>query len=96
MKTDTIKQSTIRIIKEVLHQNKKYYVSSDFPFVQMIGFIITYQAKVMNKFLHERGFMRVKAKELDFKLIDSDVKVRGNRNVYITMNNYLRYKKEKL
>jgi hypothetical protein len=96
MKTDTIKQSTIRQIKEVLHQNKKYYISSDFPFVQIIGLYLTYQAKVMNKFLHERGFMRVKAKEIDFNMINSNVKVRGNRNVYITMNNYLRYKKEKV
>src|ERR1035437_1589132 len=95
MKTDTIKQSTIRIIKEVLHKNKKYNISSDFPFVQIIGFIITYQAKVMNKFLHERGFMMVKAKELDFKLIDSNLKVHGSRNVYLTYNNYLKYKKER-
>ena len=95
MRTDTIKFATISQVKDVLRSNKKYYVSTDFPFIQLDGFYISYQGKVMNRFLHDKGFMMVKGKELDFNKINSNVKVRGNRNVYITMNNYLRYKKEK-
>lgn len=94
MKQNTIKQYTISQIREVLHKNNTFYTSSDFPFIQLEGFYITYQAKVMNRFLHERGFIRVKGSEIDFNKLDC--KVHGNRNVYLTYNNYLRYKKEKI
>ena len=34
MKT-TIKQATINTINKVLRTNKKFYISSDFPFIQI-------------------------------------------------------------
>jgi hypothetical protein len=94
MKTDTIKQSTIRIIKEVLHKNKKFYISSDFPFTQLIGLYLTYQAHVMNEFLRERGFTIVRARDIDLKRTGrTDVKVRANRNIWIKTENFINYKK---
>ena len=54
MKT-TIKQQTIEAINKVLRSNKKFYISSDFPFIQLVGLYLTYQAKVMNEYLREKG-----------------------------------------
>jgi hypothetical protein len=91
MKT-TVKQQTINAVKKVLEKRRKYYISSDFPIVQMIDYYITYQGRVMNEYLRQRGYTLVKANEIDLSQIDNK-KVRANRNVWITFNNYLRYKK---
>lgn len=90
MKT-TIKQATINTINKVLKSNKKFYISSDFPFVQIINFYLTYQAQVMNEFLRSKGFTIVQAKDVDLKR--SDVNVRANRNIWIKTANYINYKK---
>jgi hypothetical protein len=90
MKT-TIKQATINTINQVLKTNKKFYISSDFPFIQLVGLYLTYQAQVMNKYLIEKGFTVVKAK--DVNLQRTDVKVRANRNIWIKTENFINYKK---
>lgn len=90
MKT-TIKQTTIEAINKVLRSHKKFYISSDFPFVQLIGLYLTYQAKVMNQYLIEKGFTMVQGKDVDLKR--TDVKVRANRNIWIKTANYINYKK---
>jgi maleate cis-trans isomerase len=90
MKT-TIKQATINTINKVLKSNKKFYISSDFPFVQIVNFYLTYQAQVMNEFLRSKGFTIVQAKDVDLKR--SDVNVRANRNIWIKTANYINYKK---
>ena len=91
MKT-TIKQATINTINKVLKSNKKFYISSDFPFVQIVNFYLTYQAQVMNEFLRSKGFTIVQAKDVDLKR--SDVNVRANRNIWIKTANYINYKKQ--
>ena len=91
MKT-TVKQQTINEVKKVLQKHRKFYISSDFPFVQIIRFHITYQGRVMNEYLRQRGFTLVKANEIDLTQL-GNFKIRANRNVWITFNNYLRYKK---
>ena len=90
MKT-TIKQQTIEAINKVLRSNKKFYISSDFPFVQLIGLYLTYQAKVMNQYLIEKGFTVVLAKDVDLKR--TDVKVRANRNIWLKTKDFINYKK---
>ena len=90
MKT-TIKQATINTIDRVLNSNKKFYISSDFPFVQLVGLYLTYQAKIMNQYLIEKGFTVVRAK--DVNLQRTDVKVRANRNIWLKTANYINYKK---
>ena len=90
MKT-TIKQATINTIDRVLNSNKKFYISSDFPFVQLVGLYLTYQAQVMNKYLIEKGFTVVRAK--DVNLQRTDVKVRANRNIWLKTENFINYKK---
>jgi maleate cis-trans isomerase len=90
MKT-TIKQATIEMINKVLKSNKKFYISSDFPFVQLVGFYLTYQAQVMNEYLREKGFTVVRAKDVNLKR--TDVKVRANRNIWLKTENFINYKK---
>jgi hypothetical protein len=94
MKT-TIKQATIEAINKVLRSHKKFYISSDFPFVQLIGLYLTYQAKIMNQYLIEKGFTVVLAKDVDLNRLTgcSDVKVRANRNIWIKTGDYINYKK---
>ena len=93
MKT-TIKQATINTINKVLRTNKKFYISSDFPFVQLVGLYLTYQAQVMNEYLREKGFTVVRAKDIDLKRTGrTDVKVRANRNIWIKTENFINYKK---
>jgi hypothetical protein len=92
MKTETIKQQTINEVKKVLKKSKKFYTSSDFPFLQIINFYITYQGRVMNQYLRQRGFIIVKAKELDLFKSDEKHSIRGNRNVWISTKNYINYK----
>lgn len=87
----TIKQQTIEAINKVLRSNKKFYISSDFPFVQLVGLYLTYQAKIMNQYLIEKGFTVVLAKDVDLKR--TDVNVRANRNIWIKTANYINYKK---
>jgi hypothetical protein len=94
LKRTTIKEKTIEAIKAVLRSRRKYYISSDFPFLQIINFYLTYQGKVMNNYLHSKGYLIVVAKEIDTARIDGR-KVRKNRNVFITMNNYIQYKIKK-
>jgi hypothetical protein len=86
----TIKERTIEIVQKVLRSHRKYYISSDFPFLQILNFYITYQGKIMNDYLRQKGYLIVKAKEIDIQRIDGR-KVRKNRNVYITANNYIQY-----
>ena len=76
MKT-TIKQATINTINKVLRTNKKFYISSDFPFIQLVGLYLTYQAKVMNEYLREKGF----------------TVVRANRNIWLKTKDFINYKK---
>ncbi|MFA5207434.1 MAG: hypothetical protein WC428_02140 [Candidatus Paceibacterota bacterium] len=91
----SIKQKTIEEIDKVLKKRKKFYVSSDFPFVQLIGFYLTYKAKIMNQYLIEKGYTMVQAKDVDLNTLtkQSDVKVRANRNIWIKTENYINYKK---
>lgn len=89
---NTIKQQTIDAIKKVLKRNRKYYISSDFPFVQTFLYYITYRGKVMNEYLRDRGFLIMDAKDVDIAKIDGR-KVRGNRNIYIKAENFIRYRK---
>ena len=95
MKTLTIKGVTIEAINKVLRTNKKFYISSDFPFLQLDGFYLTYQAKIMNKYLIEKGFTMVQAKDVDLNALtkQSDVKVRANRNIWIKTEKFINYKK---
>jgi hypothetical protein len=95
MKTDTIKQATIEAIDKVLRSHKKFYISLDFPFVQLIGFYLTYQAKIMNQYLQGKGFTMVQAKDVDLNRLTgrTDVKVRANRNIWIKTENFINYKK---
>ena len=93
MKT-TIKQATINTIDRVLNSNKKFYISSDFPFIQLVGLYLTYQAKVMNEYLREKGFTVVRAKDIDLKRTGrTDVKVRANRNIWLKTKDFINYKK---
>jgi len=89
---NTIKQQTIDAIKKVLKTNRKYYISSDFPFVQTVLYYITYRGKVMNEYLRDRGYLLMNAKDVNIASIDGK-KVRGNRNIYIKTENFIRYKK---
>ena len=90
MKT-TIKQQTIEAINKVLRSHKKFYISSDFPFVQIVNLYLTYHAQVMNRYLIEKGFTVVRMKDVDLKR--TDVKVRANRNIWIKTANYINNKK---
>jgi transcription termination factor Rho len=92
MRTDTIKQTTINEVKKVLKKNKKFYTSSDFPFLQIINFYITYQGRVMNQYLRQRGFVMIKAKELGSFKSNEKHSIRGNRNIWISAKNYINYK----
>ena len=78
---ETIKKSTTDIIDKVLRSHKKFYISSDFPIVQLIGFFLTYKAKIMNQYLIEKGYTMVRAKDVDLNKLTgkSDIKVRANR-----------------
>ena len=91
----TIKVITIEAIDKVLHTHKKFYISTDFPFLQLDGFYLTYQAKIMNKYLQEKGFTMIQAKDVDLNKLTgkSDVKVRANRNVWIKTEKFINYKK---
>jgi hypothetical protein len=86
----TIKQQTIEAINKVLRTHKKFYISSDFPFVQIINFYLTHQGRVMNQYLREKGFTVVLAKDVDLKR--TDVNVRANRNIWIKTVNYINYR----
>ena len=86
----TIKARTIEAVQKVLRSHRKYYISSDFPFLQIVNFYVTYQGKIMNDYLRQKGYLIVKAEEIDISGIDGR-KVRKNRNVYITANNYIQY-----
>ena len=91
----TIKATTIETIDKVLRSHKKFYTSIDFPFLQLDGFYLTYQAKIMNKYLQEKGFTMIQAKDVDLNKLTgkSDVKVRANRNVWIKTEKFINYKK---
>jgi maleate cis-trans isomerase len=93
MRTETIKQATINEVKKVLRKNKKFYTSSDFPFVQIINFYITYQGKIMNEYLRQKGFVIVKAKEISLFKSNEKHSIRDNRNIWIKVNDYINYKK---
>ena len=95
MRTNTIKQATIEAINKVLRSHKKFYISSDFPFVQIINFYLTHQGRVMNQYLIQKGFTVVLAKDVDLNKLTgrTDVNVRANRNIWIKTANYINYKK---
>jgi len=95
MRSNTIKQATIDTIDQVLKSHKRFYVSTDFPFLQLDGFYLTYKAKIMNQYLIEKGYTMVRAKDVDLNTLtkQSDVKVRANRNIWIKTENYINYKK---
>ena len=86
----TIKARTIEAVQKVLRSHRKYYISTDFPFLQIVNFYVTHQGKIMNDYLRQKGYLIVKAKEIDIQRIDGR-KVRKNSNVYITANNYIQY-----
>ena len=87
----TIKQATIEAINKVLRSHKKFYISSDFPFVQIINFYLTHQGRVMNQYLIQKGFTVVLAKDVNLKR--TDVKVRANRNIWLKTKDFINYKK---
>ena len=93
--TITIKQETINTINKVLRTKKKFYISTDFPFIQLVGLYLTYQAKVINTYLQEKGFTMVRAKDVNLDRLTGDVnvKVRANRNIWLKTANYINYKK---
>ena len=91
MKTDTLKLATIEEVKKVLRKGKKFYTSSDFPFMQMDGFYLTYKAKIMNEYLRKKGFLIVKAKEIGLSKSNGKHSIRANRNIWITATNYINY-----
>ena len=95
MKTTTIKETTIEAIDKVLRSHKKFYTSTDFPFLQLDGFYLTYQAKIMNKYLIEKGFTMVHGKDVNLSKLTGHpvVNVRANRNVWIKTENFINYKK---
>lgn len=93
MKSETIKQQTINEVKTVLKKRKKFYVSTDFPFLQMNGIYLTYKAKIMNAYLRQKGYLMLKAKDYDLSLADRKNKIRGNRIIWITATNFINYKK---
>ena len=95
MRTTTIKQQTIEAVNKVLRTRKKFYISSDFPFVQIVNFYLTHQGRVMNQYLIQKGFTVVLAKDVDLNRLTgrSDVNVRANRNIWIKTENYINYKK---
>ena len=95
MKTLTIKGTTIEAIDKVLRKNKKFYISSDFPFAQLEGFYLTYKAKIMNKYLIEKGFTMVQGKDVNLSKLTGHpvVNVRANRNIWIKTENFINYKK---
>lgn len=93
MKSETIKQQTINEVKEVLKKRKKFYISTDFPFLQLDGFYLTYKAKIMNAYLRQKGYLMLKAKDYDLSLADKKNRIRGNRNIWITATNFINYKK---
>ena len=49
----------------------------------------------MNKYLIEKGFTMVQAKDVDLNALtkQSDVKVRANRNIWIKTEKFINYKK---
>jgi hypothetical protein len=91
----TIKATTIEAIDKVLRSHKKFYISTDFPFAQLEKFFLTYKAKIMNKYLQEKGFTMVQAKDVDLNKLTgkSDIKVRANRNVWIKTEKFINYMK---
>jgi hypothetical protein len=89
--TITIKQETINIINKVLRSHKKFYISTDFPFIQLTGFYLNYRAKIMNTYLQEKGYTMVRAKDVNLKR--TDVNVRGSRNIWLKTENFINYKK---
>jgi len=93
MKSETIKQQTINEVKKVLKKGKKFYISTDFPFLQLDGFYLTYKAKIMNTYLRQKGYLMLKAKDYDFSLVDKKNRIRANRNIWITATNFINYKK---
>lgn len=89
MKSNTIKQETIDEVKKVLNKRKNFYVSTDFPFLQVNGLYLTYKAKVMNAYLRQKGYLMLKAKDYDFSLADKKHRITGNRIIWITATNFI-------
>lgn len=87
----TIKEATIADVNEVLKKRRKFYFASDFPFTQLIGFYLTYQGRVMNRYLLDKGYIFVKAKNLNMSALTKK-KVRANRNVILKLSKYIAYK----
>lgn len=88
----TIKQQTIEAIKKVLRRSKKYYVKADFPFQQEKDGYITHQGRVFREYMRSKGFMWVRAKEINTDAIDGR-KLRKNNTVVIKPGNYITYKR---
>lgn len=95
MRSNTIKQQTIDEVKKVLKKRKIFYVSTDFPFLQVNGIYLTYKAKVMNAYLRQRGYLMLKAKDYDFSLADKKHSIRGNRLIWISATNFINNVKPK-
>jgi hypothetical protein len=94
MRTDTLKLATIEEVKKALRKGKKFYTSSDFPFIQMDGFYLTYRAKIMNMYLRKRGYLMIKAKEIGLSKSNEKHSIRANRNIWISVTNYINYKRQ--
>ena len=88
----SVKAATIADIQATLAKRRKYYISSDFPFIQTKDGYTTYQGRILEKFLREKGYVRVRANEIDLARIDNR-NVRGNRNVMIKLKDYIQFKK---
>ena len=58
---------------------------------KVLRLYLTYQAKIMNQYLIEKGFTVVRAKDVNLKR--TDVKVRANRNIWLKTENFINYKK---
>jgi hypothetical protein len=89
----TVKEATIADIKSVLKSRKKFYLTTDFPFTQMLGGYLTYQARVMNEYLRENGYIFVRAGNLNMSALTKK-KIRTNKNVILKLSRYISYKRD--
>ena len=92
MEKTTIKQQTITAIKKVLRRSKKYYVKADFPFKQEQDGYITHQGRVFREYMRSKGFIWVKASEINIEAIDGR-KLRKNNTIVIKPGNFIQFKR---
>jgi hypothetical protein len=57
-------------------------------------FYITYRGKVMNEYLRSLGYTLVKAREVDIANMGKR-KIKGDRNIWLTFDNYVNYRIKK-